>query len=138
MEFKPGIYYTMFNAFHHFGDEEKLKIVKKIQESGSVAFFVEILEPDIICILKVLFTTTLGCFLLTPFITPFSLKRLFFTYLLPVNILTITLDGIVSVLKSRSVKQYQKLFINYGNAIEVFRLKSGLSPLIIIQIQPKK
>ena len=138
MEFKPGIYYTMFNAFHHFEDKEKLKIVQKIQASGSVAFLVEILEPDIVCILKVLFTTTIGCFLLTPFITPFSLKRLFFTYLFPVNILTITFDGIVSVLKSRSVKQYQKLFINYGNAIKVFRLKSGLSPLIIIQIQPKK
>ena len=138
MEFKYGTYYTMFNAFHHFGDEDKLKIAQKIQASGSVAFFVEILEPGIFCILKVFFTTTVGSLLFTPFIRPFSLKRLFFTYILPVNILAISFDGIVSVLKSRSVKQYQKLFTNYEDAIEIFRLKNGLSPLIIIQIQPKK
>jgi hypothetical protein len=138
IEFKPGTYYTMFNAFHHFGDAEKLKIAQSIQTSGSVAFFVEILEPRIVCFLKVLFLTTIGNLLLTPFIRPFSLRRLFFTYILPVNMFTIPFDGIVSVLKSRSVKQYQKLFTNYENAIEIFRLKKGLSTLIIIQIQPEK
>jgi hypothetical protein len=128
----------MFNAFHHFGDAEKLKIAQNIQTSGSVAFLVEILEPRIVCFLKVLFLTTIGNLLLTPFIRPFSLRRLFFTYILPVNMFTITFDGIVSVLKSRSVKQYQKLFTDYENAIEIFRLKKGLSTLIIIQIQPEK
>jgi hypothetical protein len=138
IEFKPGTYYTMFNAFHHFGDAEKLKIAQNIQTSGSVAFFVEILEPRIVCFLKVLFLTTIGNLLLTPFIRPFSLRRLFFTYILPVNMFTITFDGIVSVLKSRSVKQYQKLFTDYENAIEIFRLKKGLSTLIIIHIQSEK
>lgn len=138
MEFRPGVYYTMFNAFHHFKDQEKLKIVQKILSSGSVAFIVEILEPNIICLLKVLFATTIGNLLLTPFIIPFSFKRLLFTYILPVNILVITFDGILSVLKSYSVKQYQRLFISYGDSIEVIRLRKGLKPLIIIQIQPKK
>lgn len=138
IKFKPGTYYTMFNAFHHFDDADKLKIVQNIKTSGSAAFFVEILEPSIVCFLKILFLTTIGNLLLTPFIRPFSLKRLFFTYILPVNFFTITFDGIVSVIKSRSVKQYQKLFTNYENAIEIFRLKKGLSSLIIIQIQPKK
>lgn len=138
MEFKPGTCYTMFNAFHHFRDEDKLKIAQKIQASGSVAFLVEILEPTIFCLLKVLLTTTVGSLLLTLFIQPFSFKRLFFTYILPVNILAITFDGIVSVFKSRSVKQYQKLFAGYENGIEIFPLKNGLSPLIVIQVQPKK
>ena len=110
MEFKHGTYYTMFNAFHHFTDAEKIKIVQKIQNSGSGAFIVEILEPTVFCLLKIFFTTTVGSLLLTPFIRPFSLKRLFFTYIFPVNILTISFDGILSVFKSRSVKQYQKLF----------------------------
>lgn len=134
MEFKPGTFYTMFNAFHHFKDKEKVKIVQEIQNSGSTAFIVEILEPTIFCLLKIFFTTTIGSFVLTPFIRPFSLKRLFFTYILPVNILTITFDGIVSVLKSRSVKQYQDLFANNEQAIKIFRIKNGLSPLIVIQI----
>jgi hypothetical protein len=134
MEFKPGTFYTMFNAFHHFKDKEKVKIVQEIQNSGSTAFIVEILEPTIFCLLKIFFTTTIGSLVLTPFIRPFSLKRLFFTYILPVNILTITFDGIVSVLKSRSVKQYQDLFANNEHAIKIFRIKNGLTPLIAIQI----
>jgi ubiquinone/menaquinone biosynthesis C-methylase UbiE len=138
MEFNHGTYYTMFNAFHHFTDEEKLKIVTKIQNSGSGAFIVEILEPTVFCFLKIFFTTTLGSLLLTPFIRPFSLKRLFFTYILPINILTISFDGIVSVFKSRSVKQYQKLFTDNGHAIKVFRLQNRLSNIIIIQIEPVK
>ncbi len=134
MEFKPGTCYTMFNAFHHFTDEEKVKIAQEIQNSGSAAFIVEILEPTVFCLLKIFLTTTMGSLVLAPFIRPFSLKRLFFTYILPVNIITITFDGIVSVFKSRSVKQYQDLFANNAHAIKIFRLKNGLSPLIIIQI----
>lgn len=138
MEFKPGTYYTMFNAFHHFTDEEKSMIVQKIQTSGSAAFIVEILEPTVFCLLKIFFTTSIGSLLLTPFILPFSLRRLFFTYIIPVNILSISFDGILSVLKSRSVKQYQNLLANNGNAIKIFRLKNRLNTLIVIQIEPEK
>jgi len=138
MEFKAGTYYTMFNAFHHFKDEEKLKIVQKIQNSGSSAFIVEILEPTVFCFLKIFFTTSIGSLLLTPFILPFSLCRLFFTYIIPVNVITISFDGILSVLKSRSVKQYQNLFSYHGSAIKIYRLKDRLNTLIVIQIEPEK
>lgn len=138
MEFKHGTYYTMFNAFHHFRDEEKLKIAHKIQVSGSAAFIVEILEPTLICLVKIFFITTIGCLLLTPFIPPFSIKRLFFTYILPINILAITYDGIVSVLKSRSITQYQNLFSNNPNAIKLVKLKNRLGNLIVIHIEPAK
>jgi hypothetical protein len=134
MEFTPGIYYTMFNAFHHFNDADKINCVQKIQRSGATAFFVEILEPRIICLLKVLFATTIGCLLLTPFIRPFSLRRLLFTYIIPVNILTITFDGIVSVLKSHTANYYKKLFAAHEKQVEITRLKGTLIPLIVIRI----
>ena len=137
MEFQPGACYTIFNAFHHFKAEDKLKIARKILASRSRSFFVEILEPSIVCLLKVLFIATIGNLLLTPFIHPFSFKRLFFTYIIPVNIVTITYDGIVSVFKSCTVKGYRKLFESYGDSIKVFKLRKGLSPLIVIQIQPE-
>jgi len=138
IEYKEGTCYTMFNAFHHFTDEEKVSIAQSIQHSGSDAFIVEILEPNFIVLLKVLFATTIGSLVLTPFMTPFSLKRLFLTYILPVNILAITYDGIVSVFKSRTVKQYQDLFADTGKPIHVFRLKSSLSALVVIHIQQPK
>jgi ubiquinone/menaquinone biosynthesis C-methylase UbiE len=138
MEFRPGTCYTMFNAFHHFTDEEKLKIAQKIQNSGSDAFIVEILQPNIFCFLKILFATTIGSLFLTPFIRPFSIRRLLLTYILPVNTIAIAFDGILSVAKSRSAKQYQNLFYQSVHAIQVYELKSNLSQLVVIQIEGKK
>lgn len=137
MEFNRGTYYTMFNSFHHFKDHEKRTIVKQIQKAGSNASFVEILEPTFPCLLKILCITVIGSLLVTPFIVPFSLKRLLFTYILPLNVLTITIDGIISVFKSRSEAYYRKLFADDKNSVKVFRIKSNLSPLIVIQIQSK-
>lgn len=138
MKFNPETCYTMFNAFHHFKDEEKLKIAQNITSTGSTALFVEILEPNIICLMKVVLSTILGSLLLTPFIRPFSLTRILLTYIIPVNVFTITFDGIVSVFKSRSLTHYQKLFLNYSNTIEVLKLNNRLSPLIVIKFQQKK
>lgn len=138
MQFKPRTCYTMFNAFHHFTDKEKVKIVKEIQHSGADAFIVEVLEPTVFCFLKIFFTTLLGSLVLTPFIRPFSLKRLLFTYVLPINLFTITFDGLLSVLKSRSVQQYHHLFVNNELVIETFRLKKGLNSLTVIQINGTK
>jgi hypothetical protein len=134
MEFDPGVCYTMFNAFHHFKDEDKLKIAKKIVASKSKSFFVEILEPNIICFLKVLFITTAGNLLFTPFVRPFSPSRIFFTYIIPINMLSITYDGIISVFKSGTLNKYRKLFSGYENSIKVFKLEKGIAPLTVIQI----
>ena len=134
VEFKEGSYYTMFNSFHHFSDDEKLEISQRIHKNGSAAFFVEILEPTILCLLKVLFITIVGSLLFTPFVKPFSYSRLFFTYIIPINLFTVTFDGLMSVMKSRSIKQYQKLFSENDLPVKVFRLESGLSSLIVIQM----
>eukprot|EP01041_Mallomonas_annulata_P000227 gene227-412_t len=76
MHFDATNYYTLFNSFHHFTDDEKIMTTQKIYDSGATAFFVEILEPTISCFFKVLFMTTIGCLLLSPFVKPFSLKRI--------------------------------------------------------------
>lgn len=136
-EFKPGNCYTMFNSFHHFEDAEKRSIVQQLHLSGSGAFVVELLEPTLLCLLKVMLATTVGVLLLTPFIAPFSWARLFFTYLLPVNVLTITFDGIVSVLKSRSAGQYQTLFADCPG-VSVFTLKSQFVSLTVVQMVIEK
>jgi len=137
MEWQPNMCYTMFNAFHHFKDEDKLKIAEKILASGSRSYIVEILEPSIICFFKVLFITTAGTLLFTPFVQPSSFKRLFFTYIIPINILTIAYDGIVSVLKSRSPNEYKKLFTDFGDSIKIISLGGNINSLIVIEIQPK-
>lgn len=138
MEFKKDTCFTMFNAFHHFEDADKLKIIQKIQRSGADAFIVELLEPTVFCFFKIFCIGTFGTLLLAPFILPFSFSRLFFTYVIPVNIFTITYDGIVSVFKSRSLKQYQNLFSNTENPLKIFQIKNGLNTLIVLQIERAK
>lgn len=133
MEFDAATCYTMFNAFHHFTDEEKLQLVKKIRSSGATAFIAEVLEPTFLCFLKIFFLTTAGSLLLTPFIRPFSFRRLFFTYIIPVNLLTISFDGLVSVIKSRTEKHYKKLFAGQ-EGIKLTRLKTGAGPVIVIRV----
>src|SRR5688572_2331562 len=34
MHFSPEVCYTMFNAFHHFSDDEKRVIVQRMQQAG--------------------------------------------------------------------------------------------------------
>ena len=91
-------FYTIFNAFHHFNQDEKKQLVDQYKKTGLM--IVEIIEPTLFHFIKILITTTLGQLLLTPFIRPFKWKQLFFTYVIPINLLTITWDGLVSVLRS--------------------------------------
>jgi hypothetical protein len=132
MEFEANVTYTMFNALHHFSDAQKKDIVSKIIHVNGKAVFVEILNPSLLQCVKVVLAGTIGALLMMPFVRPFSAKRLFFTYLLPINLFTITYDGLVSVFKSRSVKKYRELF--HSKQVEVFELKSKLQSLTVIQI----
>lgn len=132
LQFKPGICYTMFNAFHHFSDSEKHDLLKRCRKAGAVIFIVEILRPNATCFLKVLFATVLGVPLLTPFIRPFSFNRIIFTYLIPLSWLSIIYDGIISVIKSRSPLQYQKILADEIRHFEIQTNGSVIAPLLII------
>lgn len=131
--------YTMYNAFHHFDDEQQRNILQKFSSTQSSILIVEILTPSFFTFLNVVFSGTFGQLLLTPFIKPFSFWRLFFTYIIPVNIFTVVYDGIISVLKSKSVKQYQTLAnsITKSNyCIEVLCFNQWQGKLICIKANP--
>lgn len=108
---------TMFNAYHHFNEEEKLKLLEYHSPSG--IFIAEILQPNILELMKIIVTTIIGQLLFTPFIKPFSFQRLVFTYLIPINLFTITWDGIISVLKSqRSRNMFKLIDENFKSAYQ--------------------
>jgi hypothetical protein len=115
MNFEAQYFYTMYNAFHHFTDEEQKEIVSKLSAAKASFLIVEILQPNLLSLLQVILASTLGQLLITPFIKPFSLTRLLFTYIIPINIFTVLYDGVISVIKSKSVKEYKKLLGNYIN-----------------------
>ena len=105
----PQICYTMYNAFHHFSSDQQKELVSKMALRKSPFLFAEILQPGVLTVLRIIFAATILQLFTAPFIKPFSLKRLFFTYIIPVNLLTVLYDGIISVFKSRSAHFYRRL-----------------------------
>lgn len=109
--FEKNRLYTMFNAFHHFDAATQISILQQLQQSGSPFIIVEILQPNPFEFVKILLTTTLGQLLVVPFIKPFSWLRLLLTYLIPINLLTVTIDGIISVFKSKKITYYEQICV---------------------------
>lgn len=101
-------FYTIYNAWHHFELTEQENLIQKIIKNKSSLFIVEILTPTIFSFIMVTLSSTFGVLLTCPFIKPFEWKRIILTYVLPVNILTVLIDGYISILKSKSKKTYEK------------------------------
>lgn len=93
----PSGFRTFFNVFHHFSEAEKQQLLKIHGKHGLL--IAEILQPDLICFLQILLATTIGQVVLCPFVRPFRWERLLFTWLIPINILTVAWDGLVSVIR---------------------------------------
>ncbi|MGF2412920.1 hypothetical protein [Ferruginibacter sp.] len=107
--------YTMYNAFHHFSAAQQKELVQNMANKQATFLIAEILEPGLLNCIKIFFTTTFIQLLTAPLLQPFSFARLFFTYIVPVNLFTVTYDGIVSVLKSKTAKQYEQLLKNISS-----------------------
>ena len=141
IDFQPqtGKQYSIFNAFHHFTSEQQKQFIKKMKEARASCIIAEVLEPTWICFLQV----TIAAFIVQPLtawaIKPFSIARIITTYLIPIQLITVTWDGWLSVLKSKTVKQYKELlaeFADHQYSIEVKRIKQLQGNLIIIIAQP--
>lgn len=89
---------SLFNTFHHFTPEQQATLIRQQAHRGVLVH--EVLQPNLVVFLKILITTTVGQLLLAPFVRPFLWERLLFTYVLPVNLITIPWDGLVSVLRT--------------------------------------
>lgn len=131
--------YTMFNAFHHFNEVQQKAIVGKMIRTNSPFIIAEILEPGLLNAIKIFFTGTLIQLVTAVFIKPFSFARLFFTYIIPVNLFTVTYDGIISVLRSKTEKQYRELVNGLASnnfAITVHKINNWKGNLVYIKGEP--
>lgn len=139
--FQPqnGKQYTIFNAFHHFTSVQQIQLIKKMKEAGASCIVAEILEPSLFCFIQV----TLAAIIIQPLtawaIRPFSILRIITTYLIPIQIITVAWDGWLSVLKSKSFKQYKVMFgalSDHKYSIEVKKIPQLQGNLILIIAQP--
>jgi len=137
----PQVCYTMYNAFHHFSSDQQKELVSKMAVRKSSFLFAEILQPGILTLLRIIFAATILQLITAAFVKPFSLKRLFFTYIIPVNLLTVLYDGIISVFKSRPASYYRRLLEDISDndfVVTVGQYKNWKGTLIFIKGNPVK
>ncbi len=90
---------TIFSAFHHFKPEDARSILEQaVNNNVPIAIF-EGAAKDIKNFFGILLFTPIIFLLITPFMKPFRLSRLFFTYIIPLIPITTVWDGLVSILR---------------------------------------
>jgi hypothetical protein len=141
LDFQPeaGHQYSMFNAFHHFTAQEQKQIITKMKEAKAGFIIAEVLEPSLLSFIQV----TLAALLVQPLsawaIRPFSFLRIATTYLVPIQLATVAWDGWLSVLKSKTLAQYQDLVRGVSSieyVIQVERIPQLRGNLIVLSAQP--
>ena len=126
---------TQFLSFHHFKPNDAKLILQNAVDSKSPIAIFEAQERSLPSILAMLFSP-ITVLLTTPFIRPFKLGRIIFTYLIPIVPFFVLWDGVVSSLRTYSVKEMEKLISNLNETEkydwEVGEVKSGLVKLLYL------
>lgn len=100
---------TLFTAIHHFSPEQVEQLCRDaVAASQPIAAF-DFNQRTLLSLLTIIPVAWLMCWLLTPFIRPLSLKRLFWTYVVPLVPAAATWDGIVSQFRSYTVAELQAI-----------------------------
>ena len=99
---------TQFLSLHHFKPIDAKQILQNAINSESPIAIFEGQERSFPSILAMILSPV-SVLLTTPFIRPFKLGRIVFTYLIPIVPLFILWDGVVSSLRTYSVKEMEKL-----------------------------
>ncbi len=119
---------TQFLSLHHFRPKEAKEILQHAVDSKSDIAIFEGQERSIASILAMIFSP-ITVLLVSPFIRPFKIGRIIFTYLIPLVPIFVLWDGIVSSLRTYSVKEMQDLVaeIHHGDQYEwnIGKVKSG-------------
>lgn len=94
----PGLR-TIFSGFHHFDPERARQLLRDAVDKGQPIAIFEATERSAKGISLIL-PSPIFVLLSTPFIRPFHLTRLLFTYVIPLIPIFVLWDGIVSALRT--------------------------------------
>lgn len=99
---------TLFTSFHHFQPSEAHALLRDaVNNQRGVGIF-EVPGRSLLTVLLV-FLVPVVAFAVVPFIRPFRLSRLIWTYLIPLSPVVLFLDGIVSCLRAYSLAELSDL-----------------------------
>lgn len=99
---------TQFLSLHHFNPDEVKDILRNaIAAKEPIAIF-EAQQRDVEHLIRFALSP-IFVLLLTPFIRPFRISRLIFTYLIPLIPMFVFWDGLVSVLRTYTVSEMRDM-----------------------------
>jgi hypothetical protein len=101
---------TLLLSFHHFKPDDAVRILQDAVDSQNNIAVFEGQERSLTSIFAMLFSP-ITVLLTTPLIRPFKIGRIIFTYLIPLVPLFAWWDGIVSSLRTYSVKEMNELVL---------------------------
>lgn len=132
---------TMFLSLHHFKPNDAKKILQNAVESHRPIAIFEAQDRTFLSLLA-MFLSPFTVLFTTPFIKPFKIGRLVFTYLLPIVPLFVWWDGIISSLRTYSVKEMNELVKSLEKTEkydwEINKVKSGLGTILYLLGTPKR
>ncbi|MEM6895478.1 MAG: hypothetical protein AAF554_17405 [Bacteroidota bacterium] len=119
---------TQFLSLHHFTPKDAHAILQNAVESENAVAVFEAQERSVPSFLAMVFSPLTVLFT-TPFIRPFSWGRILFTYLIPLVPVFVLWDGMVSCLRTYSIKEMKtmvkKLHQTETYDWEINKVKSG-------------
>ncbi|HSF55483.1 MAG TPA: hypothetical protein VLA71_17135, partial [Algoriphagus sp.] len=131
---------TMFLAFHHFSQADAIQILQNAVNSNQPILIVEGQERSVPSFLAMFFSPLTVLFT-TPFIKPFSLERIIFTYPIPLVPLFVWWDGMISSLRTYSVSEMEDLISKVKDRDnfewKTGKVKSGPGYLLFLSGSPK-
>lgn len=132
---------TQFLSLHHFKPNDARQILQNAIDSKAPIAIFEAQERSFPSILAMILSPV-SVLVTTPFIRPFKIGRIVFTYLIPVVPLFVLWDGIVSSLRTYSVEEMKDL-VKYLNHSEIYnwqidRVKSGPGVILYLLGTEKK
>ncbi len=89
---------TSFSAFHHFNEQQGIALLKDAVDAEQPIAVFDGGTRNFLIVIGILLHP-LFIWIFTPFIGPFRLSKLFFTYLVPLIPLFTAWDGIISILR---------------------------------------
>jgi hypothetical protein len=99
---------TLFTSFHHFQLSEAHALLQDAVDNQQGVGVFEVPGRSLLTLLLV-FLVPILALAVVPFIRPFRLSRLIWTYLFPVSPIVLFLDGIVSCLRAYSLADLSDL-----------------------------
>ena len=119
---------TQFLSLHHFKRNDAIKILQNAVDSDSSIAIFEAQERSVASIVAMIFSP-ITVLLVTPFIRPFKIGRILFTYIIPIVPLFVLWDGVVSSLRTYSLNEMQEMIDALENSTsyqwKMGRVKSG-------------